>query len=47
MLNSKKAQNLTKNFQKCRKSHEELPKMPKIQRGSSKNAQNPRRNFQI
>jgi hypothetical protein len=44
---SKKAQNPTKNFLRCTLSHEELPKMLKIQRVTSKNAQNPRRNFQI
>jgi hypothetical protein len=34
------------NFQKCTKSHEELPNMHKIPPGSSENAQNPMRNFQ-
>jgi hypothetical protein len=35
-----------RNFQKCTKSHEELPKMHKMIWGTSKNAQNPMRNFQ-
>jgi hypothetical protein len=34
------------NFQKGTKSHKDLPKMPKIPRRTSKNAQNPMRNFQ-
>jgi hypothetical protein len=33
-------------FQKCKKSHEELPKRHKIPQRTSKNAQNPMRNFQ-
>jgi hypothetical protein len=35
-----------KKFQKCTKSHEELPNMHKTPPGSSKGAQNPMRNFQ-
>jgi hypothetical protein len=35
-----------KNFQKCTKSHEELPKKHKIPLGTSKNAQNYMKNFQ-
>jgi hypothetical protein len=34
------------NYQKCTKSHEDLPNMHKIPPGSSENAQNPMRNFQ-
>jgi hypothetical protein len=33
-------------FPKCTNSHEELPKMYKFPRGTSKNAQNDMRNFQ-
>jgi hypothetical protein len=43
---SQNAQNPTRNFQKMHKSHEELPNMHKIPKGSSENAQNPMRNFQ-
>ena len=39
--NSKTAQNPMRNFQKCTKSNEELPKMPKIPGETSKYAQNP------
>jgi hypothetical protein len=35
-----------RNFQKCTKSHEELPNVHKIPRGSSKNAQNPMIDFE-
>jgi hypothetical protein len=35
-----------KNFQKCTKSHEELPKKHKNPLGTSKNAQNYMKNFQ-
>jgi hypothetical protein len=34
-------------IQKCTKSHEELPKMHNMIWGTSKNAQNPMRNFQM
>jgi hypothetical protein len=36
---SKNAQNSTRNFKKCTKSHQKLPNMHKIPRGSSENAQ--------
>ena len=39
--NSKTAQNHMRNFQKCRKFHEELPKVHKIPWGTSKYVQNP------
>jgi hypothetical protein len=45
-LTSNNAPNPRRNFQKCTKSHEELPNMHKIPPGSCKNAQNPIRNFQ-
>jgi hypothetical protein len=38
---SENAQNPRKNFQKCTKSNEELPKMHKITGEASKYAQNP------
>ena len=44
--NSKNAQNPTRNFQICAKSHEGLPNMHKISWLTSNNAQNPTRNFQ-
>jgi hypothetical protein len=43
---SKTAQNYMRNFQKCTKSHEKLPNMHKIPRGSSENAQNPMIDFE-
>jgi hypothetical protein len=42
---SKYGQNPTRIFQKCTKSHEELPKMHKIPHITSINAQNPTRLF--
>jgi hypothetical protein len=42
---SENAQNPRKNFQKCTKSNEELPKMHKITGEASKYAQNPTRIF--
>ena len=43
--NSKNAQNPMRNFQKCTKWYEELPKMHKIPWETSKYAQNPTRIF--
>jgi hypothetical protein len=42
---SENAHNPTRNFQKCKKFHEELPKMHKIPGETSKYAQNATRIF--